>query len=237
MKLFSVSEVASNREAQTVSEIKRLDTVNKGLTNKRHELERLEADFVAILDRQRNTLETELSEHATKINSLVSEVSRLESRKKQALIPLEEDAKKLETKDKELSEKEADLKKNEDDLDEKSELLQEKLSTVAIRESQVSGMAQKQSVAQQGIDQQKAQIALQAQEMSKAMVSTIAEFNIRENAVLRREIALGLQEKQLADKEKEIVSRENDFARREALLKDRFDMLERTKKNVHSNSR
>lgn len=232
MRLFSSTEVVSNREAITVAEIRRLETVNKELTVKRHELEKLEGDFNFALDVNRKQFEEERAEHSRIINALKTEVEQLEARKLQNLIPLEVDAKKLENERKRLSKLEARLKEEQEDIEEKSELLQDKLTEVSQRSAELDNFSKKQTLAQQGIDSQRAQIALQAEEMSKVMISTRADFNTQQNVILRQEAVLKLKEEQLASKEKEIIVRENDFARREALLADRYAMLERTQKNA-----
>ena len=235
MKLFTVAQQVSSREAITTSEIKRLDTVNKELTKKRHELEQLEADFVVLIDRQREQLEVLQSKNIKELNTFTSQVQVLENRKQQALIPLEVEAKKLDTEHKGLSLWEARLKERQEEIEEQAEILQERLSEVSGRESDVNHIAKKQVISQQGIDAQRAQVALQSKEMSNAMVSTIAEFNTRDSSISRRETVSSLKEEQLASKEKEIIARENDFARREALLADRYAMLERTIKQNAGN--
>jgi chromosome segregation ATPase len=233
VKLFSSNAVASNREAQAVSEIKRLDTVNKELTTKRLELIKLEADFVVALDQQTTQYEKEQAEHNIKVNLLKEEVVRLEERKKQALIPLEENYKKIDTKNSELLIKEAELQKREEEIEERAELLQEKLSDVSDREVQADIIAQKQVVTQLGIDHQKAQSALQAKEMSETMITSLAELGTRENAVSRRETTTSLKEKELIGKEEQLAKIETGFVNREIKLQDQYLMLERTTKEIY----
>lgn len=237
MKLFSATEVASKREVQSVAEIKRLETVSKGLIEKRRELEALEADFEFALKAHGERWEREMTEYTTKINALKAEVIRLEERRKQNLFPLEEKFEQVEDMSKKLAIREAEFAKKVEDFDERSELLEEKLTEVGERETEVARLSRLQNLAQQGIDTQKAQITLQAKEMNKKLSESLRDIREKENEISRLEATLSLKEKALADKEADISKREAGFAERERAIQDRYATLERAIKHHDSTTK
>ena len=237
MKLFSVADVAAKKEAQTVDGIRRLQTLNKELLQSYQNLNKIEADFDITIETQQAQWLKEQGAHMDIVAKLKGEVIHLEERKVQALIPLEETAKKLDDKDKELSLWESELKNTNEELDEKSELLQEQLSTVAERETHADKVARLQTIAQQGIDTQKAQITLQSSELGKVIDKAIQDDLARQNAISRRETVLQLRDKGLTAKEERTQATERDLVQREERLKDRYLMLERTEKEINDRSK
>jgi chromosome segregation ATPase len=236
MKLFSALDVASKRENIAVAETKRLDTVSKELLRKRTELQKLDVDFDFATNTRNEQWIKDTEEHTVKIDALKAEVARLEERRKQNLFPLEEKFEQVDAIAKKLAIKEAKFKEKEEDFESRSEFLQEKLTELSEREAHADKLGKLQSVSQQGIDSQKAQIALQAKEMSKVIEDNLREIGMRNNAIARREGIASLQEKHLVDREKEIAKTLASFVDRETKLQDQYRMLERTKKEINGST-
>lgn len=227
MKLFNSTEVISKREAISNAETRRLETVSKELLNKRQQLQALELDFEVAINLQSEKWESSLAEWAKKKLDLEREVIRLEERRKQNLFPLEAKFEKVEDMSKKLAIREAKFNKKEEEFEERAELLQEKLSAVAERESEADRLSKLQLLAEQGIASQRAQIALQAKEMSKSIESSLNDISIKGALLSRRETSNSLKEKALVDKEKELAKIEAGFSERERGIQDRYATLER----------
>lgn len=233
MKLFTVADLVSKKEAQTVADIRRLQTVSKELLQSHQNLNKLEADFALTIEKQREQWTEENNAQALIVTNLLNEVRRLEERKQQALIPLEQRAQELDNERKELSRWESELAQKTDSLTDEAELLQEKLSAVAERESHAKKVGRELQLASDGIAAQKAQIALQAHELGKEITSAIQADIERQNAVQRREIAMNLKEGGMIAREERLTLLDQDLSMREDRLKDRYLMLERTTKEIH----
>lgn len=233
MKLFTVADLASKKEAQTVADIRRLQTVSKELLQSHQSLNKLEADFALTMEKQREQWTEENNTQTAIGDALRHEVMRLEERKQQALIPLEQRAQELDNRDKELSQWESELAQKTDSLTDEAELLQEKLSAVAERESHAKKIGRELQLASDGIVAQKAQIALQAHELGKEITSAIQADIERQNAVERREIAMNLKEGGMIAREERLALLDQDLSMREDRLKDRYLMLERTTQELH----
>lgn len=233
MKLFTATDIASKREVQTNAELRKLDNVDKKLVSRIQELNRVEKDFEDTLARQKADWERETTEQALKINLLNTEVISLEERKKQSLIPLEDEYRKLDNMKEKIALKEAKLNEKLEDFDDKLELLQEKLTEVSDREVQADKMAKTQAVAQQGIDSQRDTVSHQAKELARVMEETTQHFNLRDITLAERESTISLKEAELISKQERLTEIEKSFDGRELRLKDRYEMLERTKQEIN----
>jgi chromosome segregation ATPase len=233
MKLFSSTEVITNKQQQTVSDIHRVKEVNELLEKRRKELRELEVDFDYVLEQQQNKWEEEKARNNKEINDLKSQVMQLEARRKQNLLPLEQQSEELDALKKKLAKKELDLAKKEEEMDEKLELLEEKLSEAEDREQELDRQYRLHAMAQEGIASQKANIALQAKELNSKLNDAFKEDKLRKNEILRLQATLDLKEKALQDKEKELKKIEAGFADRERAIKDRYETLQRTIAQSH----
>lgn len=232
MKLFSPLEVNNSKEKEISVGIQRLASLNKEITRKRQELEKLNLEFEISGERQNIQWEKDKAENAKICNALIKEVQILEERKKQALLPLTEKWKEIEVIEQKLKQKEVDLEEKDEKLSEQLELLEEKLSSLGEREINADKLGKQQAIAQEGIDSQKAQIALQAKQMNETIVKATIEAKARETAISKRESAIKLRELALEDKLKEIEQIEAGYASREKAIKDKYETLNRTLERI-----
>lgn len=228
MKLFSPLEVNTSKEKQISTDIQRLASVSKELIRKRQELEKLNLEFEISGERQNLQWEKDKAENAKICNALIAEVQILEERKRQALLPLTEKWKEIEVIEKKLKEKEEELIIKEDNLDSKIELLEEKLTTIGEREIDADKLGKQQMIAQEGIDAQKEQIALQAKQMNESIIKASGEQKAREQAISRLESSIKLRELAVKSREAELSKIEAGFESREKAIKDKYDTLNRT---------
>ena len=227
MKLFTTTEVNQNKERQIVADQRRATAAGTELLRKRQEIQRTEEEFERTLDRQREELQREKNIYLSELHKLRDEVKELESRKAQALIPLDAKTKDLESWGKVLELRARDLTKQEEDLDHKVELLESKLDEVGDREQIVERTARAQSLAQEGIDTQRITIKQQAEELNLNIRMRLAELEVKENQLNTKSAELSLTEQALASKAIELNKIEQLFYERERAIKDKYETLQR----------
>ena len=193
MKLLTPTQQVSDKEKMTVINIKRSMDLDKELERKQRALEKVNIEYEIAIQRQTISLETEKGGYISQINALKEEVKLLEERKKEALAPLSEKEKELEKINEIIKKEKKRLNDKEQLLDENCELLMTKLTEVEDRELSANDMSQKQVLAQQGIDSQKEQIALQAQQFNDFAQKAIEDFKTKENYLNTKEAKIESQ--------------------------------------------
>lgn len=228
MKLFSATEVITNKEQQTAADLIRIKSVSKELLKKRQLLQEAENDFYSTLGRQEVQFEEAKAEFNLKIEELKQEVGQLEARKHQALIPIEErERASLEVAEK-LSAKEIELKAEFEKVDKLLISLEERLSAVAEREAEAEKTSRNQFHAQNGINIQSELIKSQTAELNDKMKQSLAEIEEKNRKVLIREQNVTRKESALDDKVKWIMETEEGFEAQRRELRDKYATLEAT---------
>ena len=124
-----------------------------------------EADFASVLARHRITWAEEEREHDERMRQMQKEVSVLEDRKKQALIPLEIYKVQADTLLKEAQEALQRTKEKELKNEEIAELLQDRLDEVGEKESDVQSLESRLLSKQKGIEDQAEQVKAASQQL------------------------------------------------------------------------
>jgi hypothetical protein len=228
MKLFTTTEVNTTKQKQMGIDIRKANTVNEVLIKKRKELEKLEVEFEATISRQQAMWEKEKLEFIQSVNTLREEVKRLEDKRKQALIPLDEQKRKIQEDNDALWMEKAKFKEDKEEFEDELEFLEDKLSSVAERETEASRIAVIQQKEQSGIDSQKELVSKQSRDLSLAMFNFRKEAEIREKDIKTVEAVIILKQKALKDKELELAKIEQGFVNRERAIQDKYATLERT---------
>lgn len=232
MKLFTSTEVSTNKQFEATKEENRLRDITKLLERRKQELKDLEIDFEFTVGEQVKTWDAIKLERNTEIAELEAKIAVLEERRRQNLHPLELKSEDLDRLQKKLNKKDSLLNKKLEDADEKLDTLENKLTELGDREQVLDTQLKMHTKAQQGIDSQRAQVALQAHELSESMDKSYKEDRIRKNELKRLESSIELREKAITYRLGEIEQKENSFASREKALKDKYDTLERTAKKL-----
>jgi hypothetical protein len=230
MKLFSSTEVITNKQKQAGVDERRINTINIEIVKKRQELQAIEIEFDRTLDRQHRQWEQEKNEKINEIQKLEAEVRALEHRKCQALLPLDEKIKEIEQLSLVLEDKSKYLERRESALDEQIEVLEERLSEVAEREQAADMVSKIQLNAQKGIDAQREQVQAQSKNFTLMLDSTLAGIQEKEQRLNIKQTQIDLKEQALNDKEKELIKIEQGFNDRERAINDKYETLQRALK-------
>ncbi len=154
MKLLPTFVLKDKQQEELTRKIIRTQEINALLKDAESNLARAQEDFNTTLAQNRAKWALEEEEHSKRVLDMEQEIKTLETRKQQALTPLqiykdEADRLLLEAQDIVTKAKEKD--EQSDYLQEK---LEERLSEVADREQRVAFEEQRQQIARQGIDEQ-----------------------------------------------------------------------------------
>lgn len=231
MKLFSSTEVITNKQKQAGVDERRINTINVEIAKKRQELQAIENEFDDTIDRQHRAWKKDELVFIENIQALRAEVHVLEERKKQALIPIDEKVKEIEQFAASVEDKSKYLDQRERTLDEQIEVLEERLSEVAEREQAADMVSKIQANAQKGIDQQREQIQVQSKNFTSMLDSTLLGIQEKEQRLNIKQAQNDLKEQALNDKEKELNKIEQGFKDRERAINDKYETLQRALKH------
>lgn len=233
MKLFTPTEVINSKENQLAAVHSRTISLDKELTRKRNELEKLNLQFEITLTKQRESFDKEKNENYTLINSLKAEIKDLLKKRELELVPLSEKWKEVEKADKLLRKKQSIAIQQIEEFNDKLELLEDNLTLVAERENAVTTIEQKQQIAQEGINEQKELISKKQKSFNEQVANSIIEFRVKEKELATRESELDLKlkyiktlENKINEKEKGFINREKHIESQQQALKIAFQELE-----------
>lgn len=228
MKLFSTTEVITNKENQLHRDIVRIDSIKKELTSKRLLLQKLETEFEETLKRQRENWLKEENKYIESKNAIEKETEELEKRKKQALIPLEEREKVISEHENEIKNILAELERKNEDFVNNIEALEKRLEEVSEREQEAERISKIQLKKKEGIEIQQELISNQSKDFNDMMTKAIADISKKSSVLSKKETELLLKETALKDKELELGKIEKGFADREKAIIDKYNTLQRS---------
>lgn len=228
MKLLTPTQTVTDKEQRFQENLKKSASLDKELARKRLELQKLERDYEIIINKQRIILEKEKEEYYLQINVLKSEVENLVLKRKDELVPLTEKWKELEEADRIIKEREQEVIKKGEIFDENLETLEEKLTEVADREKVSLEMAQKQALAQEGIEREREQIKLQQASLNALVAEATGRLSKSEQEISKKEAEIELKVKVLTAKEFELNKKESSLKDKEREINDKYNTLQRT---------
>lgn len=228
MKLLKPNEVIDEKEQRFQQNLKRSAMLDRELTRKTQELQKLETEYEILIQKQRITLEKEKEEYYLQINILKSEVENLVLKRKDELVPLTEKWKELEQADAIIKEKETEINRKGEIFDENLEALEEKLTIVAEKEKNLNETAQKQALEQEGIERQKNQIAYQSKEFNQRITNAISDLKQKEEQLAKKEAENNLRIEVLNSKEEQLKQKEVELNNKDREIADKYATLERT---------
>jgi len=228
MKLFTPTETITKKQNEAAISLKRSLDFDKEITRKREELQRLNLEAEASLQKQIITQEQEKKDYLIQVNALKQEVLSLEERRRDSLVPITEKWKELETAEKILKSKETKIAELEGELEERRDLLENRLTELADRAEMADLRDKKQEVAQLGINTQTEQIKTQNKAFNEFAEKAVTDFKLKEKILNTREAEILLKEKVVNAKELEQIEKEKSFVARERQIQDKYATLERT---------
>ncbi len=173
MKLFSPAEVGSRNSQQVTRDILRIQEVKEELKRQEMNLANSEAQFSESLVRQKEKWAQEIETHIKEKSAMEQEVRALESRRKQALIPIEFEREKAQNVLREAQELLQKSKEKEIHLDVLQESLEKRLDDVSERELNLSSEEKALEMKQLAILHQQKTV----NENTKALSESIQKFN------------------------------------------------------------
>jgi hypothetical protein len=227
MKLLSPSVIKQGQSQQTEREILRTQEVQKIADKTRKELANSEADFRQALLGQRARWEREEQDHTKRVNEAVEEIKVLESRKAQALIPIEVYKKQAETLMQEAQDGLRLVQGRELEAEELLDTLQDKLDAVGQREQDSIIKEKRLFIKEEAIKSQETLTSNKSEELTRAWIDfnkdkELAEFDIRD-----RKTALFLRDRSQEAREDALNRQEQELKDWSIKLKDERDTLDR----------
>lgn len=228
MKLLTPTENTTEKDKQLVVNIKKLSNLDSQLKIKGQELEKIKLEYEITTQKQLIKFEEEKEVYKKILNELKSEISNLEVKRKELLLPLDEKWKELEAVESSLRDRQIELINNTQITNKLQEDLEERLTEVSEREEDARILNQKQKIAQQGIDKQKEQIILQNKTLNESIIQTNSDFQERQQILTFKETELNLKEIELKTKEKELLAKEQQQKDKDKEIADKYATLQRT---------
>lgn len=227
MKLLKTEEGKSKRSIDNAAQELRGVQLDALIVSKRKELDSTDRQLTAVLSEKGQQGQKEESFWKERISELTREVDALESRRKAALVPLQEREKAIQDKESVLLKREEQSSIKESDLERTRELLEDKLDDVSEREQTAIDYAGT-------LESRSSVLSLQEDDMQKrqdALVSVLrqaVEEKAREEALLSQQKAmLKGREVVISEREAEAAKKEKSFADREKKILDQYQTLQR----------
>lgn len=233
MKLLT-PKVTKDLEGQEITrKILRAEEAEDVLRDVHKRLAKAEADFQATLANQQRTWAIEAQNHAGQLKEMEKEVGVLETKKKQALIPVEMYRKEVEEKDKETTLFLNAIKQKKEKLEETQDLLEEKLDELGEREQNVLQSEHILLAKQASHTERESKIKEDSEILTQAMQSFLQESEQKVKEIEDKQNELILKERSFASFEENLKAKEERLRIREIQVEDRATTLEREFKRLN----
>lgn len=227
MKLLSPQETRTKRETLNTTLSSRSADLDEAIVAKRKEILTLDEDFLRAIEDNRLVRMQEESKWEQRNHVLRSETEELESRKRLALVPLEEREQKIQADDEALLQREQKVLRREEEAEKNLELLELRLDDASDRLALASKRSQELDRRETGIRQQEALTKARTDEFNTVLTKTLIDFETQRTELATKQLENEGREVIFAEKEVRILAKEKDLVSRETLLKDRYETLGR----------
>lgn len=232
MKLLSPSIRKDTEESERQLGLLRMQEQQKEANRIRKELANAEADFKAVLAKNRTQWAKEEQDHEDRIMEMKKEVAELEDRKAQALIPVKMYEAQAHQYLEQAQEALKTAHRREKDADALNDLLQDKLDAVGQKEQDLSLLEATLTARQAGIEQQTEQVQDGVKSLNKEMQGFARLKEAIEADLREKRIALTLKERSLSAKEKKLERKEESLTALATQLEDERGTLDRAWKEL-----
>lgn len=236
LKLFSAKEAQERKQAQIQRDILRNQEVQKVTRESQSNLSKMEADFAESMAKLKEKRATEEEKHSIRKNAMEQEISMLEKRKEQALIPIELEKVKADTLLKNAEKMLSDAEKKDLEIEHLKGILMDRLEEVSDRESDILDQEIKLANDRESIKKEREVTAKNTKNLSES----IEKFN---QHVISEDIRLNAKETDLILRERSADAKEDLVKRMEAQVqadavrvKDARETLERAFERIGQKS-
>lgn len=235
MKLLSTPQGKSQRELDTANQELRAIQLDGIIRDKRKELADLEVQESKMLSEKGRQNYEEEKLWKVKIATLTTEVEALESRRKSALVPLEEREKEADDRDSVLLKREEMVLIKESENDRVAESLQDKLDAVSEREESAVEHAKRLNSREFAINFQEAQLKERMAALTVILQESLAETLAAQQEAARYKAMLKGRDVSIAEREKFVEQQLASFENREKAIIDKYRTLQRATTEVNLN--
>lgn len=228
MRLLSAPEGKSRQDLDTAQKILRSNELDILIAAKRKEINDLDAVLVRTLSEKGAKNYEEEQAWKTKITALTTEVEALESRRKSALVPLEEREKTVQDRESVLLQREETIVIKESDLEYTSELLQDKLDAVSEREQDALSHAKRLNNREANIKLQEEQVESRLKALTIILQESYEEITTSQYEQAQAKAVLKGRDVSISEREKQVEAQVASFENREKAIVDRYKTLLRS---------
>lgn len=227
MRLLSTPQGKSARELETAQQALRITQLDETMRAKRKELNDLDKQLENDLSEKglRNYQEEQLWK--AKLAGLAREVEALESRRKSALVPLEEREKAVQDRESVLLQREESVVLRESDVEYAKDSLEERIDSVSEREQGANDNDKRLSIREANIRLQEQETAKRADALARIMNESYVETESAKTDLARQKAVIKGRDTAISERERIVAEKEAGFADRERAIADRYKTLQR----------
>lgn len=236
MKLLTTPQGKSRRELDNATQELRGLELDKALVAKRRELVELDRLLEKNLSEKGAQNYEEEKKWQQKIRALTDEVEGLESRRKSALVPLQEREQSVQDRESALLQREERLLIKETDVETTKDLLEDKLDTVSEREQDAERYASTLNAREFTVQFKEEQVEKRLGALTQILRESFEEIESSQKESARKKALIKGRNITVSERERLADLREADFARREEAILDRYRTLQRAITEVNLNN-
>lgn len=227
MKLLNPLEFLKSKDGIKAEQERQNFNLSEQIARKAQEISKLNVEFEQTLSRQQAIWANEKGEKESLLQALSTQVSQLEARKAELEKPLDDRWRELEQSERIIAERDKASLAKQSEINELAENLQVRLTDLADKEAEFDERAIKQTLQQEGLEQQKEHVSQQAQLINQSLVKAQEELAEKMNELINKENNLDAREVLYTERVKSLDAREAELMTKEAQLIDREKVLER----------
>lgn len=234
MKLMSPQETRDSKAAETSLNIARTQEVRKALSEAQRQLREAEAAFDVSLSSQRLQFASMQAEESDKLFALSKEVSALEARRRELLLPIDDIRAKAENALREAAISMRLADERQEELDRMQEIFEERLDQASDTVQKAEEQERKAARKAKGIEAQEEMTRIGSARLSESIRAFISEGEKRDAELSERRLSLDRQGYTLDSRENLLRIAEEDMKGREILLADGRAALGRAWKELEN---
>lgn len=238
MQLLSAPQGKSRLDVENAQQQVRAQELDLLIKQKRKELDNLDKLSIKALSEQGIEHYEEEKLWKERISSLTTEVEALESRKKSALLPLEEREKVIQTKESALLQREEQITVRESNAEYEKEALEDKLDRLSEREQGAEKYAQVLNNREFSIQLREKQVEDRLSALTVILRETYEDITKAQQEAAQYKAVLKGRDVSISEREKNVDMQEKSFSDREKRIADRYKTLLRaiTETNLKKNA-
>ena len=225
MRLLTPPAGQSLRQVELAQQELRATQLDQVIKDKRKEINDLDNRLINSLSETGKKGKEEEQMWKEKIAVLTREVDALESRRKSALVPLEEREKSVQDREGVLLKREEMVLIKETDLEQTKELLEDKLDAISEREQEATDYSVTLNNREFAIQLQEKQISERMKALTDILQESFNEIQKAQAEAAQRKAVLKGRDVSITEREKNVELQEASFANREKRIVDRYQTL------------